>query len=66
MEHAVKVSIDLDKCCGHARCYAIDSELFQLDDSGYALHADIDIPPGAGDKARQAVTECPERAISLQ
>jgi len=61
----VKVSIDLDKCCGHARCYAIDSELFQLDDSGYALHADIDVPPGAQDKARQAVTECPERAISL-
>jgi ferredoxin len=66
----VKVSIDLDKCCGHARCYAIDSELFQLDDSGYALRADIAIPPGAEDpaaedKARQAVGECPERAISL-
>jgi ferredoxin len=61
----MKVSIDLDKCCGHARCYTVDSELFQLDDSGYALHADIDIPPGAEGKARQAVAECPERAISL-
>jgi ferredoxin len=61
----MKVSIDLDKCCGHARCNAVDGELFQLDDSGYALHADIDIPPGAEHKARQAVTECPERAISL-
>jgi ferredoxin len=61
----VQVIIDLDKCCGHARCNAVDSEIFQLDDSGYALHADIDIPPGAEGKARQAVTECPERAISL-
>ena len=61
----MKVSIDLDKCCGHARCNAVDSELFRLDDSGYALHADIDIPPGAEGMARQAVTECPERAISL-
>ena len=61
----MKVSIDLDKCCGHARCNAVDGELFQLDDSGYALHADIDIPPGAEGKARQAVGECPERAISL-
>jgi len=55
----VKVSIDLDKCCGHARCYAIDSELFQLDDSGYALRADIDIPPGAEDKTgRSPTTSC--------
>ena len=61
----MKVSIDLGKCCGHARCYAVDSELFQLDESGYALHADIDIPPGAEGKARQAEAECPERAISL-
>ena len=61
----MQVIIDLDKCCGHARCNAVDSEIFQLDESGYALHADIDIPPGAEHKARQAVTECPERAISL-
>ena len=62
----MKVSIDLDKCSGHARCYSIDEEIFQLDESGYALHADIDIPPGAEEKARLAVSECPERAISLQ
>ena len=62
----MQVIIDLDKCCGHARCNAVDSEIFQLDESGYALHADIDIPPGAEGKARQAVTECPERAISLR
>ncbi|HTR92580.1 MAG TPA: ferredoxin [Trebonia sp.] len=61
----MKVHIDLDKCCGHARCNAVDSELFQLDESGYALRADIDIPAGADGKARQAVAECPERAISL-
>ena len=61
----MKIHIDLDRCCGHARCNAVDSEIFQLDESGYALHADIDIPPGAEQKARQAVTECPERAISV-
>jgi ferredoxin len=61
----VKVSIDLDRCCGHARCYAIDSEIFQLDESGYALRSDIDVPPSAEEKARLAVTSCPERAISL-
>ena len=61
----MKVSIDLGKCCGHARCNAIDSENFQLDDSGYALRPDFEVPPGAEEKARLAVTSCPERAISL-
>lgn len=61
----MKVSIDLGKCCGHARCSAIDSDMFPLDESGYALHADVDVPPGAEEKARLAVTSCPERAISL-
>ncbi|HEX3924742.1 MAG TPA: ferredoxin [Streptosporangiaceae bacterium] len=59
----MKVSIDLDKCCGHARCHAVDSELFLLDDGGYALRPEIDIPPGAEGKARRAVTSCPEGAI---
>ena len=62
----VKVGIDLGKCCGHARCYAIDDQIFQLDDSGYALHADIDVPPGDEEKARLAVASCPERAIILR
>jgi ferredoxin len=62
----VRVGIDLGKCCGHARCSAIDDQIFQLDDSGYALRADIDVPPGAEEKARLAVASCPERAISLR
>lgn len=61
----MKVSIDLGKCCGHARCNAVDSENFLLDESGYALRADFEIPPEAEEKARLAVTSCPERAISL-
>jgi ferredoxin len=61
----VKVSIDLGKCCGHARCNAVDSENFLLDDSGYALRADFEIPAEAEEKARLAVASCPERAISL-
>jgi len=62
----MKVSIDLDKCSGHARCYAVDAELFQLDDSGYALQAEVEIPPGEAEKARLAVASCPERAINLK
>jgi ferredoxin len=62
----MKVSIDLTKCSGHARCYAVDAEIFELDESGYALNPGVEIPPGEEEKARLAVASCPERAISLQ
>ncbi len=62
----MKVSIDLNKCTGHARCYATDPEIFQVDESGYALRAEVEIPPGREEKARLAVDSCPERAISLR
>lgn len=62
----MKVAIDLNKCSGHARCYATDSEQFQIDDSGYALRSEFEVPPEAEQKARLAVAACPERAISIQ
>lgn len=62
----MKAEIDLNKCSGHARCFLVDPELFDLDDSGYALNAEVDIPAGEEDKAREAVSACPERAISLR
>ena len=62
----MKVSIDLSKCSGHARCYAVDAEIFQIDESGYALAAEVEVPPGEEEKARLAVDSCPERAISLK
>jgi ferredoxin len=62
----VKATIDLSKCAGHARCWAADSEQFQLDDSGYALRPEFEIPAEAEDKARLAAASCPERVISIQ
>jgi ferredoxin len=62
----MKATIDFDKCNGHARCWAVDPEQFLLDDSGYALRAEFDIPAGAEEKAAQARDSCPERAITLQ
>ncbi|NDZ95975.1 ferredoxin [Streptomyces sp. SID6673] len=59
----MKVSIDLDKCAGHARCFATSPELFEIDDGGYALNAEISVPEEDEAVAREAVAACPERAI---
>ena len=61
----MKAVVDLTKCSGHARCYATDPELFQIDDLGYALRPEFDVPAGAEDKAREGAASCPERAITL-
>lgn len=62
----MKAVIDLTKCSGHARCYATDHELFQIDDSGYALRPELEVPAGAEAVAREGAAACPERAITVQ
>jgi ferredoxin len=62
----MRVHVDPEKCQGHNRCYAIAPELFDVDDLGNAheLH-DGEVPAGLEDKARMAVANCPEYAISI-
>jgi ferredoxin len=62
----VKALIDVNKCTGHARCFATDPELYQIDDSGYALRTEFEVPQGAEEAAREGAAACPERAITLQ
>lgn len=62
----MKALIDMTKCSGHARCYQVDPDLFDIDDSGYALRPEFEIPADAEDRARDSAAACPERAITLQ
>jgi ferredoxin len=62
----MKITVDKDKCQGHNRCFVLAPDLFVLDDFGYAT-ADNDgiVPPGEEEKARLAIANCPEQAISI-
>ncbi|HYB80227.1 MAG TPA: ferredoxin, partial [Mycobacterium sp.] len=33
----MRVRLDKSKCVGHAQCYAVDPDLFPIDDSGYSI-----------------------------
>ena len=64
--HSLKVHVDRDKCQGHNRCYALAPELFDVDDLGTAFErGDGVVPAALVDKARRAVANCPEYAISM-
>ncbi len=62
----MRVRLDADSCEGHNRCYALAPELFDVDDYGQALViGDGRVAPDLEDKARLAVANCPEYAITI-
>jgi ferredoxin len=62
-----KVKVDQEKCQGHNRCFVVASDLFELDDYGYAHEVgDGTVPAGMEEKARLAVVNCPENAIRIE
>ncbi len=63
----MRVKVDTDLCQGHNRCYALAPELFDVDDFGTAVViGDGTVAPDLEDKARLAVANCPEYAISIE
>ena len=62
----MRVKVDGSKCQGHNRCFALAPELFELDDYGYSHERNEGVvAPELEEKARLAVANCPERAISI-
>lgn len=61
-----RLHIDTAECTGHGRCYVKAPELFADDESGFGRLIDEGaVPEHLLERARAAVTACPERAISL-
>jgi ferredoxin len=61
----MKVSVDPDLCQGHARCWQICPDVFDVDDEGHASVVVTDVPDDLAEKVREAARNCPERAITV-
>jgi len=62
----MRIHVDPAKCQGHNRCFALAPELFQLDNYGYSSERNGGaVPPELEEKAKLAVANCPELAISI-
>lgn len=61
----MRIRINEAACTGHGRCYALAPEIFQPDDQGRTVALFTDINNELRDKARNAVINCPERALSV-
>ena len=61
------LSVDLELCQGHGRCYMLYPDLFEpFDDNGRSRVRVSDVSGQNYDDAQRAVGECPERAITLR
>lgn len=66
-ETTFRVWVDPEKCQGHNRCYSLAPELFDVDELGMAsAKGDGTVPADLLDKARKAVANCPEYAVTLE
>jgi ferredoxin len=61
----MKIRLEQSRCVGHAQCYAVDSELFPIDDSGYSILEAHDVKPDDERLTRDGVAACPELALIL-
>ncbi len=62
----MKVTVDPDRCQGHARCWEICPDVFSLDEEGHSRVSVSEVPAGLEADARKAAGNCPERAIIVE
>jgi ferredoxin len=63
----VRVTVDLEACTGHGRCYALGPDVFETDDYGHCvLVVTGDVPTELEEQARLGRDNCPEQAISIE
>jgi ferredoxin len=59
----MQVTVDADRCRGHAVCTTFCPEMFILTDDGYTVVAVPEVPAEFEAAVRAAVGSCPEHAI---
>ncbi|MGI9164672.1 MAG: ferredoxin [Mycobacterium sp.] len=62
----MRVRLERSKCAGHAQCYAVDPDLFPIDESGYSQVEPYEVLPGDEQTVREGVAACPEMALVLE
>lgn len=61
----MKITVEVERCCGHARCAAVAPEIFVLNDVGYLDTPLIVVAAGSEALAQRGLRACPERCMSV-
>ena len=62
----MRVRLEKSKWVGHAQCYAVDPDLFPIDESGYSILEEHEVRPEDVELTRDGVASCPEMALIIE
>lgn len=60
----MKVHVDYNRCTGHGFCEGIADDIFEVGQDGVAHLLIEEVDEDRVDEVREAVAECPTRALS--
>lgn len=61
----MRVEVDPDICEGHGQCNVVAPDVYDLDDDGYCLIRDPEVPAHLQAGAEEGALACPVRAITV-
>lgn len=62
----MKITVDREKCSGHARCAMKGPDIYELDDEGYCISdGKVVTDESLRTQVIHGMKACPERAISV-
>jgi ferredoxin len=61
----MKLVVEIERCCGHARCASVAPDMFVLNEVGYLDTPLIVVPEGQEALAKRGARACPERCVSI-
>jgi ferredoxin len=62
----MKVHLERGKCSGHAQCYAVEPDLFPIDEEGYSTLQEHTVAVGDEQAIRNGANACPELALIVE
>jgi ferredoxin len=59
------VEVDHTKCCGYGMCAELCPDVFSLDENGFVVANQTEVPEELMPAAEEAVYSCPEGVLKL-
>ena len=66
MKEQLRLRVDPIGCVGHGICAELLPEMIRLDDWGYPIIEDVDIPFVLMDDVKRTISGCPALALRLE
>lgn len=61
----MRVEVNPNVCEGHGQCNVVAPEVYDLDDGGYCLIHNQEVPPDLEFQAQAGALACPVQAITV-